>query len=103
LPLVRILERNAYRASLIGWERWRRTVMAAEDNVAADVRSDLRDLRVSAANYKIQQRAVEVAYHQVENALDTFRAPPPPTQLQGGPNPGNAAALTQQLLGAQGT
>ncbi len=103
LPLVRILERNAYRASLIGWERWRRTLMAGEDTIAASVRSELRGLRVSAANYKIQQRAVEVAYLQVENAEDTFRAPPPPAQLAGGLGAGNAAALTQQLLGSQST
>ncbi len=112
LPLVRILERNAYRASLIGWQRQRRALMAAEDVVAAGVRSQLRRLRVQAANYRIQQRAVEVAFLQVESAVDVFRAPPPPPAATGqlqppgggrGVDPGGSAALTTQLLQAQAT
>ncbi len=103
LPLVRILERNNYRASLIGFQRQRRTLMASEDNIVASVRSQLRQLRVLAENYKIAQRAVELAYLQVENALDTFRAPPIPSNqpLGTGNVAGNDAALTQQLLEAQ--
>jgi len=77
--------------------------MATEDTIAAGVRSQVRQLRVLAENYRIQQRATELAYLQVENALDTFRAPPQPTsQPLGAANTaGTAAALTQQLLDAQ--
>jgi hypothetical protein len=85
LPLVRLPERNVYRATLIAYQRQRRDLMAAEDRVAADVRSELRQLRVLAQNYKIQQRAVEVAYDQVESSLETFLAPPQPP---GGPHRG---------------
>src|SRR5262249_44598585 len=76
LPLVRILERNNYRSSLISFQRQRRALMAQEDFVLDAVRSGIRQLRVLAGNYKIQQRTVELAYPQVENSLDTFRAPP---------------------------
>jgi hypothetical protein len=101
LPLVRILERNNYRASLISWQRQRRTLMATEDNIMADVRSELRSLRVLAENYRIAQRATALAYLQVENSLETFRAPPVPTTALPGGGGDSAAALTQQLLEAQ--
>ena len=101
LPLVRQVERNDYRVSLISFQRQRRSLMANEDFVLNDVRSGLRNLRVLAENYKIQQRAVEVAYAQVENSLDVLQSPPDPRNAGGGQTAGNAAALTQQLLNAQ--
>jgi outer membrane protein TolC len=100
LPLTRRLERNEYRTALIAYERRRRQLQAAEDQVLLDVRTGLRALRVQAANYKIQQRAVPVAYSQRDNALETLRVPNPPGTAS---SAGNAAALTQQLLSAQQT
>jgi len=106
LPLVRQLERNNYRTSLIAYQRSRRALMQAEDSVVATVRQELRQLRLLAENYKIQQRLVELAYFQVEQSLETFRQPSVPSGLVAGPpggggGAGNAAALTQQLLSAQ--
>jgi hypothetical protein len=110
LPLVRRAERNEYRVALIAYQRSRRNVQASEDFILNDVRVDLRQLRVLAENYRIQQRAVEVAYDQVENALDVLQAPPTPVGGAGQPggaaaqsqqSAANAAALTLQLLNAQ--
>lgn len=98
LPLVRVAERNAYRATLIAFQRARRALMASEDSVVGQVRADLRALQVLAQNFKIQQQAVELAFLQVESSLETFQAPPPPGG--GGDNAASAAALTQQLLNA---
>lgn len=112
LPLVRIAERNAYRAAIIAYQQQRRALQQAEDNVAFAVRLDLRQLRAAAANYhKVQKRNVELAYTQVDQALQAFSqpqapagpaAPPgsvgPPTASGGS---GDPAALTQQLLSAQ--
>src|SRR5262249_24851751 len=80
-------------------------LMEAEDLAMFAVRGELRQLRQLAEQYKIQIRQVELAYLVVENSLDTFLAPPsvPPT-AGGGPvtdSATRAAALTQQLLGAQ--
>ncbi len=97
LPLVRRAERNNYRTALIAYQRQRRILQAAEDTVLLEVRSGLRQLRVLAENFKIQQRAIQVAYSQRDNSLETLRAPTPPGQSSAG----NAAALTQQLLSAQ--
>jgi hypothetical protein len=107
LPLVRQLERNEYRTALIAFQRSRRTLQSAEDNVLANVRSELRQLRVLSENYKIQQRAVELSYYQVENSLNVLQAPPRPTPAGAsgssgstGSDAGTQAALTQQLLTA---
>ncbi|HEX4591972.1 MAG TPA: hypothetical protein VH120_18705, partial [Gemmataceae bacterium] len=99
LPLVRQVEQNNYRASLIAFQRQRRATMEAEDLTVQTVRGEVRQLRVLAENYRIQQRQVELAYLTVENSLDTLRAPPGAGAQQS--TAGQAAALTQQLLSAQ--
>jgi outer membrane protein TolC len=99
LPLVRRAERNNYRTQLIAYQRQRRALQATEDLVLYDVRVSLRQLRVQAQNFAIQQRAVELAYDQVENSLEALQAPPDPSA--GRQSAGAAAALPQQLLNAQ--
>src|SRR5262249_5459787 len=97
-PLVRVLERNNYRASLINWQRQRRNLLALEDVVVNNIGAEVRRLRVLAENYKIQQRAVEVAFRVEENARETVTAPVPPGQAG---RASTAAADTQQLLQAR--
>jgi outer membrane protein TolC len=97
LPLVRLTERNAYRASQIAYQRARRNLDQQEDEIVNQVRSEIRLLQVLAKNLKIQQKAVELQYQQVESSLETFRAPQVPGE---GANAAAAAALTQQLLNA---
>jgi hypothetical protein len=98
LPLVRRVERNVYRTALITYQRQRRTLMAFEDNIANDVRSDVRELRTIAQLYRIQQRVVELQYAQVDNSTAILFAPPVPGA---GSDAGSAAALTSQVLTAQ--
>jgi hypothetical protein len=105
LPLVRLVERNNYRAALIAFQRARRALMAAEDQVAAQVRAEVRQLQVLARNFDIQKKQVELQYQQVESSLATFEAPPEAPRggaaaPTGGGQAGNIAALTQQLLNA---
>ncbi|CAN5521082.1 hypothetical protein BH11PLA2_BH11PLA2_20340 [soil metagenome] len=97
-PFVRRVERNAYRASLIAFQRQRRFLMAVEDNIVNDVRAEVRQLRALAESYKLQARAVELAYAQVDSARSTLVAPPDPGSRE---SAGNVAALTDQLLRAQ--
>jgi hypothetical protein len=98
LPIIRRAERNNYRAALIAYQRQRRTLMAFEDNIANDVRGDLRELRTLAQLYRIQQRVVELGYSQVDNAQAILLEPPQPGVVN---NAGANAALTQQALQAQ--
>src|SRR5260370_21553350 len=78
LPLVRIQERNSYRASLINFQRARRILQGAEDRLASDTRNEIRSLRQLEENYRIQQRQVELGYLQADNSLHTFKAPSQP-------------------------
>src|SRR5262249_36961698 len=113
-PLVRRLERNNYRSALIAFQQERRTLMSAQDQVLYAVRLDLRNLRATANTYqRVEKRALELAYSQVDQALEAFNQP----QQPGGPQPiqgfvgapstpgggggGDPAALTTQLLQAQ--
>jgi hypothetical protein len=98
LPLTRRAERNAYRAALIQYQRSRRALMAFEDNIANDVRGDVRELRTLGQLYRIQQRVIELQYAQVDNATAILFAPPVPGA---GSDAGSAAALTTQVLTAQ--
>jgi hypothetical protein len=103
LPIVRLRERNAYRASLINYQRARRILQRAEDQVMFDTRSEIRQLRQQEENYRIQQRQVELGYATVESSLDTFQQPAAPL-VAGQPPPDNsarAASLTNQLIMAQ--
>jgi hypothetical protein len=97
LPLVRVNERNNYRAALIAYQRQRRSLMEAEDLVLQAVRGDLRSLRILAENYKIQQRQVELAYLTVESSLESLIQPSAAT---GGVQvPSAAAAATTPAPG----
>lgn len=111
-PLVRILQRNNYRSALIAYQQQRRQVQLQEDQVLFEVRLDLRQLRVNANNYeRIQKRQIELAYLQVDQALQAFsqpQAPPGSAAIPGlvgptapVPQVGDPAALTQQLLNTQ--
>ncbi len=105
LPLTRIRERNNYRASLIAFQRQRRTLQEAEDLAVQAVDGELFVLRQFAEAYKIQQRQLELAYLTIDSSLESLEAPTPPPAIPGLPGSRGGgdgpAALTQQLLSAQ--
>lgn len=112
LPLVRIVQRNNYRSTLINYQQERRQLMSQEDTVVFNVRLELRNLRAAAQNYEqIQKRQIELAYLQVDQALQAFsqpQAPPGPAAVPNlvgptapPPQVGDPAALTTQLLNTQ--
>ncbi len=102
LPLVRIQERNNYRASLIAYQRQRRTVQEAEDLAVQVVNSEMYQLRHTADQYKLQQRQLELAYLTIDSSLESLEAPTappaPPGQTASRSGADGPAALTQQLL-----
>ncbi len=68
LPLNRLVERNAYRSSIISFERQLRTLAAFLDDLKNDVRTDLRTLEQSRQSYEIQTNAIALANRRVESA-----------------------------------
>jgi outer membrane protein TolC len=99
LPLVRRIERNNYRAALIGYQRERRNLQAVQDQILLQVRSRLRRLKQLEETYRIQQRGLLLAYSQVNNSFETLQAPPDPGSTRD--TASAAASLTQQLISAQ--
>jgi hypothetical protein len=115
LPLVRILQRNNYRSTLINFQQSRRSLFQFEDQLLFNVRFDLRNLRILANTYqRVEKRQIELAYMQVDQSIQAFsqpQAPPGADAILPGlvgpvsrsPSVGDPAALTQQLLNTQGS
>jgi hypothetical protein len=102
LPLARVIQRNAYRTALINYQAARRALQAVEDNIAAQVRFDIRQLHLFGENYKIQKKVIELDYSVLENTLELLIAPPEPAAINASTTTGqvNAATLTNQYLGS---
>jgi hypothetical protein len=69
-PLTRLTERNTYRQVLIEYQQARRTYYNFEDNVATQLRSQLRQLTSFQINFELNRLAVLEAARQV--MLNTF-------------------------------
>ncbi|MGV3609039.1 MAG: hypothetical protein ACO1RA_21720 [Planctomycetaceae bacterium] len=67
-PLNRMAERNAYRASLIAYQREKRNYLALSDTIEQQVRRDLRQLKQLRLNFEISRQSLLVAARQVESA-----------------------------------
>jgi len=74
LPLNRKLERNAYRSSIIAFERQLRTLALFLDNLKSDLRGDLRELDRLRQSYDIQLRAKALADRRVESSELSLQA-----------------------------
>jgi len=75
-PLTRLAERNAYRETLIAYQRARRDYMAFEDAVSQSLRRTLRAVREAQLNFELQRAGVHVAISQVEVTRLRLREPP---------------------------
>ena len=85
-PLTRLLERNAYRESLITYQRNRRNFIQSRDRLHLDLRQLLRQIRQLRTNLEIQRRAVAIAIRRVDLTRANLYAPVPP------PRPGQRVA-----------
>jgi outer membrane protein TolC len=66
LPVDRLAERNAYRAALLDFAKAQRDYVDETENVRADVRTSLRQIRTAQLNIQIQRRAVDLAQRRLE-------------------------------------
>ncbi len=73
LPVDRLAERNIYRRSLISLERAQRNLSALNDQVTAEVRDSLRQIRSAQVSLEIQQRGITLAERRVEFANESLR------------------------------
>ena len=66
LPLNQLTERNAYRTSLINFEKQMRKLATELDSLRENIREGIRALEQERENYFIQRAALELARQQVE-------------------------------------
>lgn len=98
-PFTRLLERNAYRESLIEYQRSRRSLIQSRDSLHLGLRALLRSLAQLRQNLEIQRRAVTIAMRRVDQtqlSLSPPRQPPQPGQ-----RPPINPTTAINLLGAQ--
>jgi hypothetical protein len=100
LPLVRVNERNNFRESLITYQRTRRSLQTAEDNLKIQLRNDLRSVHLNYINYEIAKRNFELNVRLKDQAFEQIVAPPA-GGTQSLAQTANAATQTTNLLGFQ--
>ncbi len=100
LPLVRMSERNAFRTALITYQRARRTLMSAEDNLKIQLRNDLRVVHQWYIAYEINKRNYELNVRLKDQAFEQIVAPPA-GGTQNLAQSANAATQTTNLLNFQ--
>ncbi|MBB76468.1 MAG: hypothetical protein CMJ75_18340 [Planctomycetaceae bacterium] len=98
-PLTRLLERNAYRESLIRYQRNRRDFIQSRDSLHIDLRALLRNIQRTRRDLALTRRAVAIALRQVDQAQASLYAPVAP------PRPGQRTApfgpvTTRNIVGA---
>jgi len=74
LPINRRLQRNAYRASILAFERQLRTLALFLDDLKNDVRNDLRTLEQTRQSFEIQNSAKALADRRVESSELSLQA-----------------------------
>ena len=99
-PFTRLVERNAYRETLIEYQRSRRDFIQSRDSLELGIRALLRQVEQLRANLEIQRRAVTIAIRRVDQTQRALTAPVRP------PQPGQRPAQFTQttainLLSAQ--
>ena len=79
-PFTRLLERNAYRQSLITYQQSRRQFIQSRDSVHLGLRQLLRQIEQLRTDLEIQRRAVAIAIRRVDLTRAQLYAPVTPPQ-----------------------
>jgi hypothetical protein len=102
LPLIRVAERNNFRAAIVNYERARRNLQNVEDALKVQIRTDIRNLQVASINYAIQKQVLELNIRLKDQAFEQIVAPPAGGAGQGLAQSANAATQTNNLISFQG-
>ena len=69
-PITRLLERNAYRTSLIRYEQAKRSYYQLEDGVWQLLRAEIRQLQANRLTFELGRQSVRIAASQIELNAD---------------------------------
>ena len=78
LPWRRVVERNNYRETLIGYQRSRRDFILFEDSVRQSLRNSLRIVELNQINFEVRRATLRVAVAEVDLARLRLGEPPRP-------------------------
>jgi len=93
LPVDRLAERNVYRAALVNFAQSERNVVTVRDNILADVRESVRQIRAAQTTLNIQQTAIDLAVRRLDYSNELLR--------QGRTDARNVVEAQDSLLTAQ--
>jgi len=79
-PFTRLLERNAYRETLIRYQRSRRGFIQSQDSLHLGLRALIRQIEQLRNNLAIQRSAVAIAIRRVDSTRANLYAPVPSRQ-----------------------
>jgi hypothetical protein len=96
LPLVRVADRNNFRAALIAYQRERRNLQGTEDDLKLQIREEIRNLQQQYLTYEIAKRNFVLQVRQKDQAFEQIIAPP--QSLEGS---SQGAIQTQNLIQSQ--
>jgi hypothetical protein len=100
LPLVRMSERNNFRAALIGYERARRNLQNQEDALKLFLRNDIRTLHLQYLSYELARRNFVLNIRIKDQAFEQIIQPP--AGAAGVAQTAQAATQTNNLIQSQG-
>ncbi len=69
-PITRLLERNDYRAALIGYERTKRDYYQFEDSIWQLLRAEVRQLHANRLTFELGRQAIRIAAEQIDLNTD---------------------------------
>lgn len=100
-PLTRLAERNAYRRSLINYQRTRREYYAFEDQIQQSLRDAIRTIRLSQIDFEVRRAAVFVAIIRTDMTRLQLTEPPAKGGGVGATTARDVQDALQSLLSAQ--
>ena len=98
-PFSRLQERNAYRESLIEYQRSRRRFIQSRDSLHLGLRALIRRIEQLRKSLEIERRAVAIALRRVDQTQLALTQPSPPPQP--GQRPPINPTTAKNLLSAQ--
>ena len=76
LPLVRVADRNNFRAALIDYQRQRRALQGTEDDLKFQIRQEIRNVQQQYLTYEIAKRNFVLQVRQKDQSFEQIIAPP---------------------------
>ncbi len=101
LPLIRLAERNTFRAALINYQAAGRTLQNREDFLKNLLRTDVRSVQLNYIQYEIARRNFVLNIRLKDQAFETIIAPPQGSAAGSVGQAANAATQTSNLINFQ--